>query len=209
MDRQKLKVALLRLCDRTEIPVQQSLLLSTIPMERCNSLKEAVKKKEFSSDIKTKYMDKFPQVLTAKCQCTRHRAGRGCMSDSFIKDARINHFCCLQQCQNPTEYATRLRSLSKYHVKDILEWEDGNCDFHPSKMCTCKMCDGDEDPECEGSPYKTKHPLSCEYHWLAHVLECEKRAGEADLVIHLTMGRGHSNLCEAGFTVLPLFHSKT
>lgn len=134
-----------------------------------NSLKEAEKKKEFSSDIKTKYKDKFPQVLTAKCQCTRHRAGCGCMSDSFTKCARINHFRCLQQCQNPTEYATRLRNLSNYHVRDIHEWEDGNCDFHPSKICTCKMCDGDEDPECECSPYKTKHPLSCEYHWLVYV----------------------------------------
>ena len=174
-----------------------------------NSLKEAAKKKEFSSDIKTKYKERFPQVLTAKCQCTRHKAGCGCMSDSFIKGARINHFCCLQQCQNSTEYAARLRNLSNYHVRDIHEWEEGTCDFHPSKMCTCKNCDGDEDPECEGAPYKTKHPLTCEYHWLAYVLECEKRAGEADAVIHPTMGRGHSNLCEAGFTVLPLFRSKS
>lgn len=32
---------------------------------------------------------------------------------------------------------------------------------------------------------------------------------EASLVIHPTMGRGHSNLCEANFTVLPQFRSKS
>ena len=51
------------------------------------------------------------------------------------------------------------------------------------------MCDGDEDPKCEDSPHKTKYPRSCEYDWLAHVLECEKRAGEAHSVIDPTMGR--------------------
>lgn len=174
-----------------------------------NCLKEAAKKKEFSSDIKSKYKEKFPEVLKAKCSCERHKAGCGCLSDSFIKGARINHFCCLQQCKDPNEYAQRLRNLSQYHVRDIHEWEDGACDFHPTKQCTCKKCDGDAEPECEGSPYQTKHQLKCEYHWLAYVLECEKRAEEADSVIHPIMGRGHSNLCEAGFTVLPHFRSKT
>ena len=70
MERQKLKVALLRSCGRMEIPVQKILLPSTILMEgvqmwghveraHANSLKEAAKKKEFYSDIKTKYKDKF------------------------------------------------------------------------------------------------------------------------------------------------------
>ena len=115
----------------------------------------------------------------------------------------------MQQVKDPNEYAQRLRNLSQYHVRDIYEWEDGACAFHPTKQCTCKKCDGDTQPECEGSPYQTKHQLKCEYHWLAYVLECEKRAEEADLVIHPIMGRGHSNLCEAGFTVLPHFRSKT
>ena len=109
-----------------------------------NSLKELAKK-EFSSDIKTKYTNKFLQVMSAKCQHTRHRAGCGCMSDSFIKGARINHFRCLQQCQNPTEYFTGLRNLSNDHVRDINALEDGNFDLHPSKMCRSNICDGDED----------------------------------------------------------------
>lgn len=47
--------------------------------------------------------------------CTRHRAGSGYMSYSFIR------FCSMQQCQNPTEFSTQLRNLSNYHVRDIRE----------------------------------------------------------------------------------------
>ena len=110
-----------------------------------NNLKEAAKKKEFSEDVKSKYKEKFPEVQTAKCKCKRHRAGCGCLSDSFIKGARINHFCCLQQCNDPVEYAQRIRVLTKYHVRDIHTWEeDGSCDFHPVRTCSCKKCDEDE-----------------------------------------------------------------
>ena len=66
-----------------------------------NNLKEAAKKKEFSEDVKSKYKEKFPEVQTAKGKCKQHRAGCGYLSDSFIKGARINHVCCLQQCNDP------------------------------------------------------------------------------------------------------------
>ena len=92
---------------------------------------KAAKKKAFSTDIKSKYKGKFPQVLKAKCSCERHKADCGCLSESFIKGACINHFCCLQQCKDPNEYVQRLRNLSQYHVHDIHEWEDGACDFCP------------------------------------------------------------------------------
>lgn len=61
-----------------------------------NNLREAAKKKEFSEDMKSKYKGTFPEIETAKCKCKRHRAGCGCISNLFIKGARINHFCCLQ-----------------------------------------------------------------------------------------------------------------
>ena len=38
--------------------------------------------------------------------------------------------------------------------------------------------------------------------------ECEKRAEDSEAVIHPELGRGHSNLCEAHFTVLPQFRAK-
>lgn len=173
-----------------------------------NNLKEAAKTKEFSEDVKSKYKDKFPEVQTARCKCKRHRAGCDCLSDSFIKGPRINHFCCLQQCNDPVEYAQRIRVLSKYHVRDIHAWEeDGSCNFHSVRTCSCKKCDEDE-ISCPGEPYQTKNPLKCDFHWLAYRIECERRAEEADSVIHPEMGRGHSNLCEASFTVLPVSFKK-
>ena len=173
-----------------------------------NNLKELAKKKSFSDDMIKRHRDKFPQVASAKCKCSRHKPGCGCLSDSFLKGARINHFCCLQQCQDGGQYAERMRYLSEYHARDIHEWSGGQCEFHDNVVCSCKQCDGDGEIQCPGTPYHTKVPLTCEFHWLAYRIECERRAQDAHSVIHPVMGRGHSNLCEAHFNVLPHFRSK-
>lgn len=114
----------------------------------------------------------------------------------------------------------QFRQISVYH-NDLynrsnlqLAWI---CMLHPrtenplslSRLRHTKKCDSDAEPECEGSPYQTNQQLKCQYHWLAKVLECGKRTEEANSVIHPTMGRGHSNLCKAGFTVLPHFSAKS
>ena len=127
----------------------------------------------------------------------------------LMVSATINHFCCLQQCTNPDDYAQRVRVLSKYHVRDIHDWDEGgSCNFHPARTCRCKKCEEDQ-VECTGEPYKTKTPLKCDFHWLVYRIEGERRADEADSVIHPEMGRGNSNLCEASFTVLPQFRYKS
>ena len=69
-----------------------------------NNPKEAAKKKEFSNDIAQKFKDKFPNIKTLKCKCRRHKSGCGCLSETFIKGAHINHFCILQQCKIPEDY---------------------------------------------------------------------------------------------------------
>ena len=131
------------------------------------------------------------------------------VGDSFLTTARINHFCCLQQCDTPEEYAWRLRALGEYHCRDMHEWGNlDTCGFHDNTVCSCKNCEEDEDIECEGQPYKTKVKLTCEYHRMAYRLECEHRAADAKSVIHPSMGRGHSNFCEAHFTLLPDFRAK-
>ena len=84
-----------------------------------NNLKEAAKKKEFSEEQKKKYKDKFPSIQTVRCKCSRHKSGCGCLSGSFIKGARINHFIILQQSKAPDEYATHIRSLSTYQCRDV------------------------------------------------------------------------------------------
>ena len=173
-----------------------------------NNLKEAAKKKEFSEDMKRKYKEKFPSIETMKCKCSRHKSGCGCLSDSFIKGARINHFIILRQSETPEEYATRIRNLSTYHCRDVHKWEGGACDFHDEQSCSCKTCGDDEELQCEGTPYQTKCPLKCDFHWLSYRIECENRAEQAEEVIHPELGRGHSNLCEAHFTVLPQYRAK-
>ena len=174
-----------------------------------NNLKEAAKKKHFANEVVRKHKDRFPAISNSKCKCERHKAGCGCLGDSFVTNARVNHFCCLQQCNDPQEYARRMRALGRYHCRDIHEWGDGEvCGFHPNLVCSCGKCDEDEEIKCDGKPYKTKNILSCEHHQLAYQLECERRAEDANSVIHPTMGRGHSNLCEAHFSVLPDFRAK-
>lgn len=96
-----------------------------------NNLKEAVKKKEFRADIKNKYNDKFPSIETVKCKCSRHKSGCGCLSDSFIKGARSNHFIgILQQSKTPEEYASCIRDLSAYHCRKVHKWDSGSRDVH-------------------------------------------------------------------------------
>ena len=102
-----------------------------------------------------------------------------------------------------------MRDLGEYHYCDLHEWVNGDtCGFHDNTVCSSKHCEEDKDIECEGQPYKTKVKLTCEYQRMAYRPECEHRAADANGVIHPTIGRGHSNLCEAHFTVLPDFRAK-
>lgn len=174
-----------------------------------NNLKDSAKMKTFSATFVSKHKEEFPLVESVKCKCTRHKPGCGCLSDAFLKGARINHFCCLQQCKDPLEYARRMRALSEHHCRDIHEWDSEKCGFHENMVCSCKECDEDEERKCAGTPYQTKVPLTCDFHWMAYRIECERRALDAEYVIHPVLGRGNSNLCEAHFSVLPHFRAKS
>lgn len=88
-----------------------------------NQLKEASKKKKLSIDIKNKYKEKFPQVQSVVCKCERNKSGCGCLGGSFLTNACINH------CDNPQEYARRMRALGEYHCRDIHEWGCKVCHF--------------------------------------------------------------------------------
>lgn len=97
-----------------------------------NQLKDADKKKEFSAEIKRK--DSFPSVSSLKCKCDRHKAGCGCLTDTFLTSDRVNHFCCLQQCEDSQEHACQMRALGVHHCRDIHEWDESeSCGFHENK----------------------------------------------------------------------------
>ena len=92
---------------------------------------------------------------------------------------------------------------SQYHCRHIHTWDRGSCSFYPQSLCSCNQCHEDEEPSCVGKEYHTKVPLTCDYHWKAYRLEWIQR-----VAIHAELGRRHSNLCEAEFTVLRQFRAK-
>ena len=112
-------------------------VVKLIGRAHANNLKDLARQKVFSAGQITKWKDTFPAVESAKCACKRHSKTCGCLSDAFIQGARLNHFCCLQQCKSPDDYARPMRSLGGHHCKDEHQWADGKCDFHPSTVCSC------------------------------------------------------------------------
>ena len=174
-----------------------------------NNLKDLAKQKQFTAAQISKLRQEFPEAESIKCMCKRHNKTCGCLSEQFMNSAKIKHFCCLQQCKDPEEYARRMRALGKHHVKDVHTWEGGECGFHPLSVCSCGRCPEEEDHQCDGQPYVTRNTLKCRFHQLAYQLECNLRAEDAQAVIHPELGRGHSNLCEAHFSVLPHFRAKS
>ena len=85
---------------------------------------------------------------------------------------------------------------------------EGQCSLHPAHICSCGKCE-DDNLHCAGKPYESKFVLSCELHALGYEIEYENTASNLDNVIHPTMGHGHSNLCEAAFSVLLLWDTHT
>ena len=80
-------------------------------------------------------------------------------------------------------------------------------DFHPLLVCSCGKCEKD-DLKCPGKEYQSTNVLICPLHALAHEIECNHRADHASEIIDPELGRGHSNACEATFTIFPKFRPK-
>ena len=146
-------------------------------------LKNLQKRKRFSSDEKEKYRKKYPNIDSAVCHCTKkhaYKAGCGCFSDGFIKQARSNFTAALFGAKTDADkFARTMRCLGEHHARNEHEWEGGHCEFHPLKPCSCGKCSGDE-IKCSGKPYKAKSPLTCPFHSLAYQIECEKRASQSN-----------------------------
>ena len=172
-----------------------------------NAVKIIQTKKRFTSDEVVSLQEKYPKVETALCHCQkRHTKGCGCISDNFLVVARSKFFRALVDAgTKPDIFAERMRNLP-HHARDEHIWEGGQCDFHPTTLCSCGQCD--DDVKCEGKPYRTKNVLSCPYHSLAYQIECEKRAKLASEVIHPVLGRGHTNQIEASHNVFIHFRPK-
>ena len=149
------------------------------------------------------------QLYVCNCKGRRHSLTCVCIRDGFIESSKRNLFCAITQCGNDaSKFAQRMMDLGKYHARGIHKWEDGECDFHPLRVCSCGNCSDDEDFKCNGKEYQSKHPLTCPLHSLVYEIECANRAKHADEIIDLDLGRGHSNACEATFSVFKKFGLK-
>ena len=169
------------------------------------------------------HKSKFPGMESVKCSCagkkhtfvaTRNKPVCGCLGPGFIQNAKRNHYCALVQAAcSPEKYGDTMLVLGKYHSRDIHEWEGGSCSFHPLVKCSCKECVEDEngfypDMKCQGQPYRSAHPVKCQFHGLAYETEGAERAKNAKSVIDPELHKGHSNLPEATFSVLTKFRAK-
>ena len=163
--------------------------------------------KHFTNDLINKYSEKFPSVRDVACHCSRHKQGCGCMSKHLIERARINFSLILSKSQSAEEFAAKMRALAR-HASDEHEWDGGRCDFHLPRVCSCNLCDDEENLQCEGKDYHTRCLLSCPIHSLAYEVECHERAQMFEQLIHPTLKRGHSNWLEASHSVFIRFRPK-
>ena len=76
------------------------------------------------------------------------------MSEGFLRQAYINFVCCL------------------VHVRNIHQWDGGNCDFHNVYVKRVMV----------------RHTLRI--HALAYEIECDISASRAHDMIHPILGRG-------------------
>lgn len=170
-------------------------------------LQALAKKKTFTEKFKDKYRTRFPQVDTTKCKCKRHKAGCGCLSDTFCQRARNNFSSILSSSQSATEFSERLQALV-HHVQDVHEWEGGQCLFHSLTVCSCGDCEDKNEPQCQGRDYHTREVLSCPFHLLVYQIECHVRAEMAEKLVDPILKRGHSNWLESSHNVLIRFRPK-
>ena len=105
------------------------------------------------------------------------------------------------------EFVHRMKCLGEHHARNNHEWEGGNCGFHLLKYCSCSKCSGHE-IKCSGKLYKTKSPLKCSFHSMAYQTECERRASQGGVLVHPTLGSGHTDLVESAHSVFTKFGAK-
>ena len=149
-------------------------------------------------------MKLYPSVGDVVCHCSRHSTGCGCLNDKFIERARNNFCFILSMSESAEEFATKLRALAR-HACDEHEWDGGRCDFQMPRVCSCGKC---EKLQCKGKDYHIKFMLSCPFHSLAYEIECNERAEMAQVLVHSTVKRGHSNWLEASHNVFIRFRPK-
>ena len=166
-------------------------------------LESLAKIKSFSKDFRSAHEKSFRRCMMWFVTVVIGTTLAVGVCHAFVEKARNNFSFILSESQSAEEFSTRLRLLPK-HARD----EHELCDFHPVKVCGCGKCEDREKFKCAGKDYHTKHILSCPLHSLAYEIECDRRADMADVLVHPTLKRGHSNWLEASHNVFIRFRPK-
>ena len=88
------------LCNHYPDETKTKIMLCGGHVARCHvkKLKKLASQKTFTKRFRTKHREKCPAVDTVVCCCASGKHKKcGCMSEGFVRQARINSFCCLVQ----------------------------------------------------------------------------------------------------------------
>ncbi len=90
-----------------------------------NALKNHAKHKGLEQGYRNLHQTKFPDITSVACHCKKHSKGCGCLSKSFLSQAKLNFYSCLDQAGTDSDkFARTMRCLGKYHARDQHEWEE-------------------------------------------------------------------------------------
>uniref|UniRef100_A0A1X7UCX7 Uncharacterized protein n=1 Tax=Amphimedon queenslandica TaxID=400682 RepID=A0A1X7UCX7_AMPQE len=143
------------------------------------------------------------------CKGKKHAKHCGCLTEKFIRKAKASFQMCLTNAgTDPNAFSEKLMNLALHHFQDEHQWDGGQCDFHPLVVCSCGSCTDKYNLKCQGKPYKSDQVLKCPFHTLAYKLECQEKAGLADVLIHPEIGKVTTNPVEASHNVLVRYRSK-
>ena len=158
--------------------------------------------KSFSTVFSGRHKKKHPDVEHVKCHCDgRHSPTCGCLTPAFVERARNNMSQLLKDSKSADDFKAKVEALSR-HAHDEHQWEGGQCDFHPLRLCSCGKCDK------MGTLYHTRLCLTCPLHKLAYEIELDNRGSKAKQYIHSVLRKGNSNLLEASHNVFIRFRQK-
>ena len=112
--------------------------------------------------------DKYPEVENSQCNCVKHKANCGCITDAFISQSRLEVFRALKDAGTDPEKLEKRLKMLPHHARNEHEWEGCQCDFHPLTVCSCNKCPSNESIQCEGKKYNSTFVLKCCFHSLAY-----------------------------------------
>ena len=98
--------------------------------------------------LKDKHVKKHPAITSVTCCCAKGKHRAGCVTEGFIRNARISHFLvCIQSEKDHTVYAQQMTWSVPCEGHSQLKWQ---AVLIPSSfICSCGKCE-DNNLHCAG-----------------------------------------------------------